>query len=94
MPPMRNVGSRPMPSSVLASMEDVVVLPCVPATASVSSRSPKRASIWARWMTLRLRRRASSSSGLLSRIAVEMTTVTSSPSGTFSAAWPMATGMP
>ena len=93
MPPMRNVGSSPSASKVLASMDDVVVLPCVPATASVSSPSPRRASILARCQMRSPRSCAAISSGLFGRMAVDTTTV-GSPSGTFSAAWPMATGMP
>ena len=78
---------------VLASMDDVVVLPCVPATASASSSSPRRASILARCQMRSPRSCAAISSGLFGRMAVDTTTV-GSPSGTFSAAWPMATGMP
>ena len=35
-PPMRNVGSRPIRDSIVAIIDEVEVLPCVPATAIVS----------------------------------------------------------
>ena len=100
MPPMRNVGSSPMASSTLASMDDVVVLPCVPATASVSRSRPRCASICARCQMASPRSLAAMSSGLLSRMAVDTTTTSGAassrpgPPGRLAGSWPMRTSMP
>lgn len=70
----------------------VVVLPWVPAMATLDFSRISSASISARRTTGRPRRRASSSSGLPFRIAVEMTTTPASP--IFSARWPSNTVAP
>ncbi|PAV93885.1 hypothetical protein WR25_26569 [Diploscapter pachys] len=70
----------------------VVVLPCVPATATVDLRRISSASISARRTTGMRRSSAASTSGLVRVIAVEVTTTAAS--ATFSAAWPIVTAMP
>ena len=64
-------------------MDEVVVLPCVPATATVRRVEQMAASVWARRSTGIPRRRASATSGLVSRTALD--TVTASTSSTWSA---------
>ena len=78
--------------SIVPTSEVVVVLPCVPAMAMPYLRRISSASISARRMTVMPRRRAATTSGLSSRMAEERTT--RSAPWTWSAAWPMATGMP
>ncbi len=77
----------PPPSSSAATIEVVVVLPWVPATATQDFSRISSASISARRTTGRFRARAASSSGLPGLIAVEITTTRASPR--FSAVWPM-----
>ena len=89
---MRKVGSAPAAMSAAAAIELVVVLPCVPATATVSRSPASSASMRARGHTGIPRRRASTSSGLVSGIAVETTTTSGSPR--LAASWPMCTVMP
>ena len=74
MPPLITVGSMPPPSSSAATIEVVVVLPWVPATATLDFSRISSASISARRTTGRFRARAASSSGLPGLIAEEITT--------------------
>ena len=92
MPPLITVGSSPPLSSSAATIEVVVVLPCVPATATVFCIRISSASISARRTRGRRRSAAAWISGLLSLIAVEQTTTAASPR--LSGEWPMLTGMP
>jgi hypothetical protein len=86
-PPTTTVGSSPACASTVAIIEVVVVLPCEPATATVCGfRRINSPSISARGMTGIERRRASNTSGLSPRTAVERTTTCAPP--TFSAACP------
>ena len=92
MPPLTTVGSMPALSSKVATSEVVVVLPCVPATATDQRRRISSPSISARWTIGRKRSRAAITSGLSGLIAVEVTTIEASPR--LSALWPHITGMP
>ncbi len=85
-PPTITVGSSPASVSRWPTSEVVVVLPCVPATAMPYLSRISSASISARRTTVMPRRRAASTSGLLSGTADEMTT-RSTPSR-WSAEWP------
>src|SRR5215213_5440330 len=69
-----------------------VVLPCLPATATLPPSERMRARAAARGTTGTERRRASRSSGFVEGIAVEITTCSASPF--CSAAWPMYTVTP
>ncbi len=80
-------------SRTSATIEVVVVLPWLPATATPYFRRISSASISARGMTGMLRRRASSTSGLSRRTAVEVDDDVR-VAATFSAAWPSATRAP
>ena len=82
----------PPPSSSAATIEVVVVLPCVPATATFDFSRISSASISARRTTGRFFARAASSSGLPGLIAEEITT-TCAPSR-FSAFCPMKIARP
>jgi hypothetical protein len=73
-PPTTTVGSRPPLSRIIATIDVVVVLPWLPATATPYFRRMSSASISARGMTGMPRRRASTTSGLVGRTAVEITT--------------------
>ena len=73
-------------------MEVVVVLPWVPAIATLDFSRMSSASISARRTTGSLRARAASSSGLPGLIADEITTTWAS--ARFSACWPMKTFAP
>ncbi len=92
-PPTATVGSSPARSKIVASMPVVVVLPCVPATAT--SRCPRvsSASISPRVTIRTLRARAAAYSGLSRAIADETTTVPAS-APRFSARWPTLTRTP
>ena len=92
MPPLITVGSKLPASSIAATIEVVVVLPCVPAMATQLFSRISSASISARRTTGRRLARAATSSGLSGLIAEE-TTMTSAPS-IFSALWPTSTLMP
>ena len=92
MPPLITVGSIPPLSSSAATIDVVVVLPWVPATATVFCIRISSASISARRTRGRRRSAAACSSGLLSLIAVEQTTTAALPR--LSGEWPMLTGMP
>ncbi len=92
MPPLMTVGSNPPESSSAATMDVVVVLPWVPATATQLFSRISSASISARRTTGRRRARAVTSSGLSGLIAEE-TTTTCAPS-IFSGLWPIATLAP
>ena len=81
-----------MPESMVAIIELVQVLPCVPATATVDRPPARWPSIRARGQIGMPRRIASTTSGLVSGIAEETTTTSGVPR--FSARWPMATGTP
>ena len=74
MPPLITVGSKPPASSKVATIEVVVVLPCVPAIATQRFSRISSASISARRTTGRRFARAAASSGLSRLIAVETTT--------------------
>ena len=91
-PPLTTVGSKPPASSSVATIVVVVVLPWVPAMATLDFSRISSASISARRTTGRPRSRASSSSALPGLIAEE-TTTTSAPSR-FSARWPISTRAP
>ena len=92
MPPLITVGSRLPASSSAATIEVVVVLPCVPAMATQLFSRISSASISARRTTGRRFSRAATSSGL-SRLIADDTTTTSAPS-TFLPSWPMETLAP
>ncbi len=92
LPPITKVGSRPPSASTLAVSEVVVVLPWVPATATPRLKRISSASISARGTTGMRCARASSSSGLSSRMALE--TTTQSASSTLAEAWPLYRVMP
>ena len=79
MPPLMTVGSSPPASSSAATIEVVVVLPCVPPMAIADFGRISSASISARRTTGRPRARASTSSGLSRLIAEETTTTSASP---------------
>ena len=87
IPPLMTVGSIPPASSSVAIMLVVVVLPWVPATATVDFSRISSASISARRTTGMRFSSAAATSGLVRRTAVEVTT-TATPS-TFSRSWPM-----
>ena len=74
---MANDGSSPQCCSATVSIDVVEVLPWVPATAATRRPTVSAASAWARCTTGSPRSRAAASSGLVSRIAVETTTVAS-----------------
>ena len=74
-PPITYDGSAPSSRSTVVSMEVVVVLPCVPATATVRLPSMTEASAAARCSTRSPCCRAAASSGLSGRIAVDTTRV-------------------
>ncbi len=86
-------GFRPSSDSDTASIEVVVVLPCVPATAIGRRPSIRRASASERWTTGMPSSAARASSGLSSRIADDTTTQVAS-SARCSAACPMWTVAP
>ena len=92
MPPLITVGSKPPASIRAATIEVVVVLPWVPATAMQRLSRISSASISARRTTGSRCTRAASSSGL-SRLTAEETTTTSAPSR-LRASWPTVTWMP
>ena len=73
-------------------MPQVVVLPCVPATAIARFSEATWPSSVPRWITSRPASRAAASSGLSAGMAVE--TTSSAPSGTLAASWPMAGSIP
>ncbi len=73
-------------------IDEVVVLPCVPATAMPRRSSMTRASISARRSTGRPAARAARSSGLASPIADDVTTSAASPR--LAASWPTVTATP
>ena len=85
-PPTTTVGSSPPLSRISATIDVVVVLPWLPATATPYLRRISSASISARGITGMPSRRASTTSGLSGRTAVEITT-TCAPS-TWAAACP------
>ena len=91
-PPTRKVGSIPALCSTWEIIEEVVVLPCVPATAMPRRSSMTRASISARRSTGSPAARAARSSGLPSPIADDVTTSAASPR--LAASWPTVTGTP
>ena len=91
-PPMMNDGLRPASTSARASIELVVVLPCVPATAMVRRLEAMAGRISPRLTTGTPRSSAARTSGLLSRMADEMATRAASPM--LAGSWPMATGTP
>src|SRR5512141_2440474 len=92
-PPTTAVGSQPAVASTVATIEVVVVLPCVPAIAMPYVIRISSASIAARGITGILRRCASRISGLSGRTAEETTTTWPS-AGTFEAAWSARTTAP
>ena len=84
-PPMTYDGSQPARISACAAIEAVVVLPCVPAIAIVRRSRDSSPSSSPRWISRRPRARATARSGFEAPIAVETTSSTSSPAGTFAA---------
>ncbi|CAM5500941.1 hypothetical protein SFUMM280S_10462 [Streptomyces fumanus] len=92
-PPMAYEGSRPSSARETASIEVVVVLPWVPATASGRRPSIRAARASERWTTGTPSSAARASSGLSARIAEETTTQLAS-SARCSAACPMCTVAP
>ena len=76
----------------IGAADVVVVLPCVPATATPYFMRISSANISARWMTGTSRWRAATISGLSAVTAEERTTTSAVP--TFSARWPMVTASP
>ena len=74
-PPIANEGSSPQCCSATVSIDVVEVLPAVPVTAASLRPRVSAASAVERCSTVRPRSRAAASSGLLSRIAVDTTTV-------------------
>ena len=74
---MRKLGCQPAARRISASIDDVVVLPWLPATAIVVRVATMARSASARRSTGMPRSRAATTSGLLSGIAVEMTTASS-----------------
>jgi hypothetical protein len=71
MPPLTTVGSSPPASSRAATIEVVVVLPCVPATPTENCSRISSASISARRTSGRRRVRPATISGLSAFTAVE-----------------------
>ena len=92
MPPLITVGSRCAASSTQAIRLVVVVLPCVPPTATDHFSRISSASISARRTTGIRRARAAATSGLSRFTAVETTTTCAAPR--LAASWPIATGIP
>ena len=91
-PPTTTVGSKPPAVSTDATIDVVVVFPCIPAIAMPYFSRISSASISARWITGIFRARASVTSGLFSWTA-ELTTTTLAPT-TFAAACPSNTVAP
>ena len=83
-----------MRSSIVATIEDVVVLPCVPATATVRCEPERYESILARGQMGMPSSRARTTSGLVSGMAVEVTTTCGDTSSMVGASWPTRTSMP
>ena len=94
MPPATKLGRSPAARSTAVTMPVVVVLPCVPETAIACGLvATTRRSASARDSTGIARRRASTTSGFVSRTAVEMA-IASQSAGTCSARWPTKVVMP
>ena len=93
-PPMRNVGLWPSRSSIVATSEEVVVLPWVPAHRMVTEPRERYESMRARCQTSTPSSRARTSSGLVSGMAEEMTTTSGETRSTVDALWPIVTSMP
>src|SRR5450755_138326 len=91
-PPMSTVGAKPPASSTAATMDVVVVLPCVPETATPRLSAMISASISARCNTGMPARCAATTSGLSGGMAEEMTTA-SAPL-MLSEPWPSVTCAP
>ena len=89
---MMNDGRSPASTSTRASMELVVVLPWVPATAMVRLTEAMAGRIWLRVATGTPAARAARTSGLAAEMAEEM--ATTSASARLAGSWPMATGTP
>ena len=79
---------------MVATIEDVVVLPCVPATAMVRCVPESQESILARGQMGMPSSRARMTSGLVSGMAVEVTTTCGFAASMVAAAWPTVTSMP
>ena len=92
-PPIANDGSSPQCCSATVSIDVVEVLPAVPVTAASRRPAVSAASACARCTTGRPRSRAAASSGLLSRIADDTTTVAGA-AGRWAASCPTATSAP
>src|SRR5659263_335246 len=92
-PPTTAVGSQPAVASTVATIEVVVVFPCVPAIAMPYFIRINSANISARGITGIFRRCDSRTSGLSSRTAEETTTTWPS-AGTFEAECPVRTTAP
>ena len=76
----------------IASIPDVEVFPCAPATAMKRIPEAASARAWERWMTSCPRPRATASSGLSSRMALDTTTTASG--STWEASCPTSTRTP
>ena len=87
-----NDGCRPASTSTRASIDEVVVLPWVPATATVRRVAVMAASMSARLYRAMPRSAAACSSGLVAGMAVEKVTASTAP--TLSARWPTVTCTP
>ena len=83
-----------MRSSIVVTMDDVVVLPWVPETATVVWPAERAGSILARGQTSMPSSRARMTSGLDSGMAVEMTTTSGFTASMVAASWPTWTSMP
>ena len=92
IPPTATVGSRPASSKMAASIAVVVVLPCVPPTATSLYPCASSASIAPRVTIVSRCSSAATNSGLSAAIAEETTTVSAAPR--FSARCPIATWTP
>ena len=79
LPPTAKDGSSPQCCSATVSMDVVVVLPCVPATATLRYPRIRATSATVRGSTRKPRARASTSSGFDSGTAEDTTTVSASP---------------
>ena len=92
-PPLITVGSSDAPSRTAATIDVVVVLPCVPATVRQYFNLMSSASISERLMTGILNFRAASTSGFSSVLMAEEIT-SKATSAILDASWPLKILMP
>jgi hypothetical protein len=78
-PPIRKLGRSPASTRMRASIDVVVVFPWVPDTATHRRHAATAAVASARWSTLTPNRRASTTSGFVGEMAVEMVTSSAAP---------------